>query len=158
MASASAATASSNNNESDVAVDRSESILWKAFVDCDSDGLNQFLLRQKNNLQQQPSRRVPAEVLAFVDAVLSHANINYKIYALLVLMRSDPAIAMLVAEAELPQVSQKFIPILEVEYDRFLTGLKPDDGSKYVMDDINETNRKSVPFLIQRLRIHYLAL
>jgi len=133
-------------------------LLRVAFLDCDVVVLNNFIDLALRNIFEAKLGAAPAALKELLQCCRRYGDLDYKIYCVLVLMMCEPSVCSSIERHDLPQVMKAFIPKLQLEMDYFLTGLKPGDGGRYVKDDPDDLQFKSVPFFVDLMRQWYLML
>ena len=104
--------------------------------------------------------------LAFLSEVLDKRNIHYKVYCMLLLLRSFREFREMVIENERPEVAKPFFIYLDHELKLFLTGFRPpatldeteQETLSYVKDDPDQFKHHCVEYFVYRVGRFYRTL
>jgi hypothetical protein len=148
-------------------------LLRRAFVDCDTaclnkvlDELQTLLFMDLEKIQAEigtlledvcgsPSLARPPNLESLLQVCTRLPDIDYKIYALITLMRHDGIVYDKIQAQERGPLSDRFFPFMDCEFDRYLCGLQPGTGDKYTKIDEHVQAQKTLPHFIQQLRVLY---
>lgn len=133
-------------------------LLNAAFLEADAATLDKFLGLALAKAFGAKSSAAPNAVIEFVRQARACADIDYKIFAVLVLAMLEPAVFDSIEKNDVPQVIRAFLVYEKNAMDLFLTGLKPADGGKYSKDFEGDQQQKTVPYFVSLLRRWYLTL
>lgn len=133
-------------------------LLNVAFLEADAGTLDKFLNLALSKAFGPKLGSAPNAVIEFTKHARLCADIDYKIFAVLVLAMLEPAIFESIEKNDLPQVIRAFLAQEKIAMDYFLTGLKPADGGRYSKDFEGDQQQKTVPYFISLMRRWYLTL
>lgn len=157
-----------------------EQPLRRIFFEPDISYLNEFISRAYRLMMKTQDSVSPLAVgamdtlmkesLQFVADVIKHRNVQFKVFVVLLLVRSNKDIREKIVEKERPEVIQPFLVYLDHELQRLLTGLRPPtaieslemkksgEELRYVRDDSDQTKYHCVEFFVFRIGRFYRRL
>jgi hypothetical protein len=152
----------------------SDEPLRALFFNPDAEDMNRFLRDALRSMTSDPvldtreQRPVATVCTHFLDSVIKSPLAAFKLFAILMLIRSDSDICDMFCQRERPEVMARFLPRFETEYDLFTTGLRPptDDevrsrkqsAKEYVKDDPEGMEHHCVQFFVFRMMCLYCSL
>lgn len=133
-------------------------LLNAAFLEADANTLDRFLNVALSKAFGSKTSAAPNAVIEFTRQARACADVDYKIFAVLVLAMLEPAIYESIERNDVPQIIRAFFAQEKNAMDLFLTGLKPADGGKYSKDFDGDQQQKTVPYFVSLMRRWYLSL
>ena len=130
-------------------------VLEALFLNASTIVMQSLLMRADKELFTDDKPIAPNAVKLLVRRALQYANVDFKIYTILLLAKFDP-----VCYKELIKTPRQraFMDLFSVEYDTFLVGLKPGSDGKYSKEPSNDKLSHTIPYFIQTLRTAYLNM
>lgn len=113
---------------------------------------------------------ISRESVHFLEDVIRYRNMHYKLYVILLLLRSNKDVRELILKRERPEVIEPFLVYLDHELQLFLTGYRPPttlesaemvksgDPVSYVKDDVEKFQYHCVEILVYRVCRFYRSL
>lgn len=149
--------------------------LKKFFEDPDPEEMNGFLrkalglMTQTDISNSSSTRQTAAIVIQFLENVIADPSCYFKLYAILMLVRSDPEIWEMVRQKERVEIADTFMRKLAYEFNLFATGFRPPSlkecqnvseikPMEYTKDDPEKMNHHTAEFVVYRMGCFYRLL
>ena len=146
--------------------------LREFFFDPDPAEMNMFLRKalwlMTTGSSTPGARATSSAVIQFLESAITHANCDFKLYAILMLIRSDPFVWDMIRAKERPEIATAFLRALVYEVDLFATGFRPPtllevqergaNPREYTKDDPDKLEYHTAEFLVFRLGCVYRLL
>lgn len=154
-----------------------DEFLHTCFFDPDVEEMNKFISKALEQMlgggnPKGVVRPVSSVEIQFLKDVLECGNAEFKLYAVLMLIRSDPEIWECIKRLEPARIGKRFLPALAKEFNLFGTGFRPmtmqellkggpiDSATpmEYVKDDPEKLEYHTAEYVVFRLGCLYRAL
>ena len=130
-------------------------VLEALFLNSSTILMQSLLTRADKELFTDDKPSAPNAVKLLVKRALQYANVDFKIYTILLLSKFDPSFYKELLKT--PRERQ-FMDFFSVEFEKFLVGLKPGSDGKYTKEPSNDKLAHTIPVFVQTLRTAYLNM